>query len=431
VPLTRVTPNIIAVANNVINKTVGNSTSLISLTFDGAGVITSASNVALSGASLSANSVSNTAIQTGAIESYMRAVNLDFGMRNRIINGAMQISQRGTSFTGLTDDGGKYTLDRWRWSENGTMDGAQTVTQDSSANTVAGFTSSLKVQTTTAKASLGTSLSCRVEQFIEGLNAYDLAWGTASAKPVTLSFWVRSSLTGTHGGAIRNSADDRSYPFSYTIVAADTWEQKFITIPGDTTGTWLTTSEVGLRLTFSLGAGTSLSGTAGAWSASGLQSVTGAVSVIGTLNATWYITGVQLEEGSQATSFEYRQYGTEYDLCRRYCEVYSSTASQEGGIPQYIAQVDGFGGRPETNLIYYKKRADPTITVSDATRVTWLSMNNTAVVCTNFQGALVGTSPIGANLFFSTSGGVTPATLSGIGSFVFNAAASITISAEL
>jgi hypothetical protein len=238
-------------------------------------------------------------------------------------------------------------------------------------------------------------------------------------------------LTGTHGGAIRNSADDRSYPFSYTIVAADTWEQKFITIPSDTTGTWLTTSEVGLRLTFSLGAGTSLSGTAGAWSASGLQSVTGAVSVIGTLNATWYITGVQLEEGSQATSFEYRQYGTEYDLCRRYCEVYSSTGVLEGGIPQYLAQVDGFGGRPETHLQYYRKRAAPTITVSDGTKFSWQSMDNTTVVCTAFQGALVGTSPIGANLFFSTSGGVTPATLSGIGSFVFNAAASITISAEL
>jgi hypothetical protein len=227
----------------------------------------------------------------------------------------MRIAQRGTSFSGLSDDGGQYTLDRWRWSENGTFTGSMTVTQDSSAP--AGFNNSLRVVTNTS-VSVGTSLAARVEQFIEGFNCADLGWGTANAKTVTLSFWVKSSLTGTFGGAIRNSDDNRSYPFSYTINAADTWEYETITIAGDTSGTWGTTNGTGIRVTLSLGAGTALSGTAGAWSASGAQSATGAVSVVGTTSANWSVTGVQLEVGTQATSFEYRQYGQELALCQRY-----------------------------------------------------------------------------------------------------------------
>jgi hypothetical protein len=242
-----------------------------------------------------------------------------YGFKNRIINGSAVIAQRGTSFSGLSDDGGQYTLDRWRWSENGTYTGSQTVTQDSSAPT--GFNYSLKVVTNTA-ITTGTSLSSRVEQFIEGFNWADMAYGTANAKTATLSFWVRSSLTGTFGGAFRNSADDRSYPFSYTISVADTWEQKSITIAGDTSGTWIgATNGTGLRVTFSLGAGTALSGTANTWASAGYQSVTGAVSVNATLNATWYVTGVQLEKGSTATSFDYRPYGTELALCKRYFRI--------------------------------------------------------------------------------------------------------------
>jgi hypothetical protein len=248
---------------------------------------------------------------------------------NRFINGAMVIAQRGTTFSGLSDDGGQYTLDRWRWSENGTMDGAQSVTQDSSAPT--GFNYSLKVQTTTAKA-VGTSLSTRIEQAIEGFNTSDLAWGTANAKTVTLSFWVRSSLTGTFGGAFRNSADDRSYPFSYTISVADTWEYKTVTVAGDTTGTWVgATNGTGIRINFSLGAGSNLSGTANIWAAAGYQSVTGAVSVLGTLNATWYVTGCQLEVGSTATSFDYRSIGTELALCQRYFTKYTGDTTGNTG----------------------------------------------------------------------------------------------------
>jgi hypothetical protein len=149
---------------------------------------------------------------------------------------------------------------------------------------------------------------------------------------------VRSSLTGTFGGAIRNSANDRSYPFSYSISVADTWEYKTVTISGDTTGTWLTTTGIGLKVFFGLGAGTDRSGTAGAWNSNNNVSTTGAVSVIGTLNATWYVTGVQLETGSVATPFERRPYGTELMLCQRYYEKSYEQATVPGTATGFGAQ---------------------------------------------------------------------------------------------
>jgi hypothetical protein len=248
------------------------------------------------------------------------AVTTQLGTRNRIINGDMRIDQRnaGASVT-LTGSFG-YTLDRWGGSED--TDGAATVIQDSSAP--AGFSKSLKFTTTTADASLGATQFAYVAQWIEGQNVEDLAWGTASAKSVTLSFWVRSSLTGTFGGAITNSAFNRSYPFTYSISSADTWEYKSVVIPGDTSGTWLVTNGVGIRVQLGLGVGSTYSGTAGAWAGSQYFSATGAVSVIGTLNATFYITGVQLEAGSVATPFERRSYGQELALCERYYLRYTA-----------------------------------------------------------------------------------------------------------
>jgi hypothetical protein len=147
-----------------------------------------------------------------------------------------------------------------------------------------------------------------------------------------LSFWVYSSLTGTFGGSLRNSAGDRSYPFTYTISTANTWEQKTITVAGDTTGTWLTTNGAGLIVIWGLGVGSTFSGTAGAWAAANYLSATGAVSVVGTNGATWYITGVQLEKGSTATSFDYRPYGTELQLCQRYLPTWSPSSSVYGAV---------------------------------------------------------------------------------------------------
>ena len=231
------------------------------------------------------------------------------GFKNRILNGAMVIDQR-NAVAGVTYDGSSgYSLDRYFSSEIG--NGAFTVQQVSDAP--AGFTKSLKVTVTTAQT--GT-LNAATLQAIEGFNIADFAWGTASAKTITLSFWVKSSVTGTLGGAIQNSASNRSYPFTYTINSANTWEQKSITIAGDTSGTWSTDTSAGLWLRFTHG--TSTTGTADAWAGADYRGPTGATWVIQTLNATWQVTGVQLEKGSTATSFDYRPYTTELQLCQRY-----------------------------------------------------------------------------------------------------------------
>lgn len=245
-----------------------------------------------------------------------------YGFKNRLINSDMRIDQRnaGAAVT-INSTGSTYTVDRWAAAGRNT-DGVYTAQRSTTAPS--GFTNSLLATVTTADASIGSTQSYLLTQFIEGLNASDLAWGTASAAPVTLSFWVRSSLTGTFGGCLQNSANDRSYPFSFTINSANTYEQKSITIAGDTTGTWLTDTGRGINVRFSLGVGSSYKTTAGAWAAGNYFAPTGSVDFISTLSATFYVTGVQLEKGSTATSFDYRPYGTELSLCQRYCHAYSS-----------------------------------------------------------------------------------------------------------
>jgi len=235
--------------------------------------------------------------------------------RNRIINGAMEIAQRGTAAVTAS---GSYPVDRFVIVN--TTDGAFSAQQDSSAP--AGFVKSLKFTTTTADASLAATQICALSHRIEGTNIADMGFGTANANTITVSFWVRSSLTGTFGGAIINDGFDRSYPFSYTISSADTWEYKTVTLAGDTTGTWLNTTGRGMVVNFSLAAGADRVGTAGSWVGANNQGVSGQVQVIGTLNATWYLTGVQLEAGSVATSFERRSYGQELALCQRYYEIF-------------------------------------------------------------------------------------------------------------
>ena len=238
-----------------------------------------------------------------------------FGLKNRIINGDMRIDQRnaGASVTPIDDS---FCVDRFKLN----LTQASKFTAQQNAGSVTppvGFKNYLGMTSTSAY-TVGSNEKFVVWQPVEGFNVADLGWGTASASTVTLSFWVRSSLTGTFGGSFANSSFNRAYPFTYTISVANTWEQKTITVAGDTTGTWDTSNGTGIRLYWSLGTGSTLSGTAGAWAGSGLFSATGATSVVGTNGATFYITGVQLEVGTSATPFERRQFGNELALCQRY-----------------------------------------------------------------------------------------------------------------
>jgi hypothetical protein len=238
--------------------------------------------------------------------------------RNRIINGAMVIDQRNAGAAVTTS--GSFAVDRFVTLN--TTDGAFSAQQDSSAPS--GFNKSLKLTITTADSNLTTNqLLCHIQR-IEGFNIADLGWGTTNAKTITLSFWANSSVIGTFGGSLRSGTASRAYAFSYTINAANIWEYKTITIVGDTTGTWATNNSSGIQVGFCLGGGPDRLTTAGSWGSDGnILGPTGQTNLTATLNATFYITGVQLEKGTVATPFEYRPYGTELALCQRYFQYVS------------------------------------------------------------------------------------------------------------
>jgi len=273
--------------------------------------------------------------------------------RNKIINGDMRIDQRNSGAEANPAVDSTYYLDRWK-TTSGAASKFKIGQNAGSVTPPAGFSNYLGC-TSLSSYSVGATETFNVTQAIEGFNFADMQWGTSNAKTVTLSFWVRSSLTGTFGGALRNSAVDRSYPFSYTISASNTWEQKTVTIAGDTTGTWIgSTNGIGVLIGFSLGSGSSRVGTAGAWAGTNYTGATGQTSVVGTNGATFYITGVQLEVGSVATPFEHRSYGDELALCQRYYQKYTSLAFR-----QYVANIS----RLDVPLAVVM-RADPIVTSS-------------------------------------------------------------------
>ena len=395
------------------------------------GLITASQIAAVNGSVITANTIANSAIQTGAVENYMSAAGLGFGMRNRIINGAMVIDQRnaGASVTPTT---GVFTLDRW-------LAGAYSasskfsVQQNASAVTPpAGFKNYLGVTSLSAY-SVAAGDFLTLQQSIEGYNSADLDWGTANAKTVTLSFWVRSSLTGTFGGALANSASDRSYPFSYTISVANTWEYKTVTIAGDTSGTWVgATNDIGINLRIGLGVGSTYTGTAGAWAGSNIFSVTGATSVVGTNGATFYITGVQLERGSTATSFDYRTYGTELALCQRYCFVHSITDDQATNGNQESFCVATSWGAQTTGTYRFPvvMRATPTVSFTSASTFA----RHIPAVVAEVAGTITGQSPRPYSCsLYATGYATTGATNGQCALFVVasNQTATITGSAEL
>jgi hypothetical protein len=297
-------------------------------------------------------------------------LNIDdlYGFRNRIINGAMEIDQRysGSSNTKNAGSSDTYHLDRWLAAN--VSDAVYTVQQVEDGPT--GFKNSLKITVTTADSSIGSGQINLIRQSIEGLNVADLAWGTANAKTITLSFWVKSSLTGQFGGSLTNSATNRSRTFSYTISSANTWEYKTVTISGDTTGTWLTTNGVGVRLDWNLGTGSTYLAASGTWNASNLVGVTGDTSIVSTLNATWQITGVQFEVGSVATPFERRPYGLELQLCQRY--FYSGST-----FPINLGHTRREGGN--LAITYVKFPTTMRATPTGSTTGTWQYYSNSSV----------------------------------------------------
>ena len=241
------------------------------------------------------------------------------GRRNLVINGAMNVAQRGTSFTSISSN--TYTLDRWQLQAAG--DGRSTITQSTTVPNN-NFLYSMKVDVTTADTSLGATDLQSFTQRIEGNAMYQLGLGTSSAKSLAVSFWVRSNKTGTYCVAIRNASGGRSITSEYSISSADTWEHKVITFSGDTTGTYSTNNSEGINLNFVLLAGTNHDGkTADTWEANTAFATDNQVNLFDNTSNEWYVTGVQLEVGSAATEFEHRSFEEELAACQRYYKRYN------------------------------------------------------------------------------------------------------------
>jgi hypothetical protein len=293
--------------------------------------------------------------------------------RNRIINGDMRIDQRNAGALINPAVNNTYTVDRWN---TGVVQaGTYKIQQNAGSVTPpAGFTNYLGATSLTTS-SLAATDNLNIRQRIEGYNIADLAWGTASAKPITISFWAQSSLTGTFSGAVTNAGLSMSYPFTYSIPVLNTWTYITVTIPGATSGTWASDNSTGMYLFFSMGAGTTLSGTAGSWSANDYRSATGSVSILSSTGVTFYITGVQLEVGTAATAFERRPYGTELQLCQRYYQTGSFA------MFGYTLITEAFGGN-----VYFcvTKRTTPTIVYSNVVNTNNTGSYTTAIAVNQF-----------------------------------------------
>jgi hypothetical protein len=384
-------------AFTTITGTPGGSTTQVQ--YNNAGVFAGSANLTFNGTTLTAaglagpfnGTVGATTANTGAFTSISSTLGINtpntFGFKNRIINGDMRIDQRnaGASVTPVAQ---QYTLDRW----NSNLSQVSKFSVQQNAGSVTppvGFTNYLGVTSLSAY-SITAGDYFSVYYNIEGLNVSDLAWGTANAKTVTLSFQVYSSLTGTFSGVFQNSASNRSYPFTYSILTANTWTTISVTVAGDTSGTWLTTSGIGISIKFSLGTGSTYSGTAGAWAGANYQAATGGTSVVGTNGATFYITGVQVETGSTATSFDVRDYGRELILCQRYYQ--QSTIPTVGFYGNTIGQVYA-GTNVQSGLqLATPMRSTPSASIIGTLAWSGGSAGNTTVNLSSF-GTIYYTAP--------------------------------------
>ena len=328
--------------------------------------------------------------------------------RNLIINGAMQVAQRGTSHAALSG----YGLDRFKASSS--SDGAVTVTQSTTVPSGEGFKNSMKFDVTTADTSLSASQYYQFFQPIEGQNFAYLMFGTSDAKSVTLSFWCRSNKTGTYVTTFMNSAANRFNPNNFTINSANTWEKKTITVTGDQSGTWLTTNGIGIYVIWNLALGSDFDdGTNGTWG-SGDYGSGGNVNFLDSTSNELYITGVQMEVGEQATPFEHRSFDDEWHICQRFCTVYNvgggnthpqNLVSPNHTVPGAAGHVD-VGNRAEWFMSYPVKRSQPTITVTDPTNMRWLASGNVVQDATGSVSFPVGTGHQNANVFQNVASGI-------------------------
>ncbi len=302
------------------------------------------------------------------------------GRRNMIINGAMQVAQRGTSQASITSTG-YYTIDRWQVAI--TNGGTWTMSQDTDVPTGEGFANSLKMDCTTADTSFGASDSLYVRTKLESQDCQNMKKGTSSAEKVTLRFWVKSSKTGTHIVELLDNDNSRFVSLAYTISSADTWENHTLTFPADTTGAFADDNGVGLGIHWYMGAGSNISsGTLGTtWHTTQANRAAGQVNLADSTDNNWYLTGVQLEIGEQATPFEHRSFGEELRLCQRY---YFESLSKTFG-----------GHAPETtrvlvdSLFPTRMRATPTLTAFGQDGTTGKcskSSDNSLVTVSSFNG---------------------------------------------
>jgi hypothetical protein len=298
------------------------------------------------------------------------------GFRNRIINGDMRIDQRNAGASVSADN--SFPVDRFKVSISGSA--TATAQRSTTVPSASGFTNSL-IYTVGTGAAQGTSGVYRIFQVIEGFNTADLGWGASGASSVTLSFWVRSSVTGTFAGGLNESnGGTASYVFNYTISAANTWEYKTVTVAGPTIGTWQTGNSGSINVIFDLGSGTNFEQSAGSWTSSSNRfRSSGAAVLSATSGATFYITGVQLEAGSVASPFERRDYGRELIMCLRYYWRINTTGS--AGQPIASGNAEN-STRGYINLtLPQPMRTSPTCSISSLTHL-GLRGGGSNVTCT-------------------------------------------------
>jgi hypothetical protein len=335
--------------------------------------------------------VPNNSITRNQLDSNLQA---GFQGRNKIINGHMVVDQRNAGASVNPTDG-QFITDRWAVARSQ----ASKLTAQQNAGSVVlpiGFSNYLGIASSSAY-SITSSDYFFLFQKIEGFNTADLGWGTANAKTVTLSFQVYSSLTGTFGGSIQNYVQNRAYPFTFTVSSANTWTSMSVTVAGDTSGTWVgATNGTGAIINFGLGVGSTYSASAGSWQAGQFISATGATSVVGTSGATFYITGVQLEEGTTATSFERESYSTTLQKCQRYLPSWNYVGSGNQTVTGGFMQ-------STTNLVSVHQF--PTFARTAPTGVTVVSGSGSMNSSFSFNGS--GTNPTAAAFYYGSTNAAT------------------------